>query len=50
LFTESLDNLREFALKAENDLGGLKQLGDHGGAYSSKFNVQCSGSENELKR
>ena len=31
LFTESLDNLREFAFEAENDFGGLKQLGDHGG-------------------
>jgi len=29
LFTESLDNLSEFALKAENDFGGLKQLDDH---------------------
>ena len=42
LFTESLNGLREFALEAENDLGGLKQLGDHGEASSSKFNVQCS--------
>jgi hypothetical protein len=31
LFTEGLDGLREFALKAENDLSRLKQLGDHSG-------------------
>ena len=30
LLAESLDNLREFALKTVNDLGRLKQLGDHG--------------------
>src|SRR4030095_12920883 len=34
LFTEGLDNLREFAFEAENDLGRLKQFGDHSEAYS----------------
>ena len=29
MFTEGVDNLREFALEAENDLAGLKQFGDH---------------------
>src|SRR4249920_1212634 len=29
LFTESLDNLSEFALEAENDFGGIEKLGDH---------------------
>lgn len=29
LFTENLDNLREFAFEAENDLGRLKQFSDH---------------------
>jgi hypothetical protein len=31
LSTESLDGLGELAVKTENDLGGLKQLGDHSG-------------------
>jgi hypothetical protein len=31
LFRERFDDLREFTPEAENDLGGLEQLGDHGG-------------------